>query len=198
MKNVVDHLKKYMIRGLLAIIPIALTFFTIMLLYNTIDQRIVSIFQKHLGFSFPGLGILLLLISLYVLGLIVSNVAGKQLFKLVEKISNRIPLIRTTYKVGQQLGKTLSLPGKKVFKKAVLVNYLKPDTWTIGFVTGSMNDKNNNNEKLLKVFVPTIPNPTSGVMIFVKESKTRDPGWTIEEALNTVLSGGILGPDDLR
>ena len=51
---------------------------------------------------------------------------------------------------------------------------------------------------LLKVFIPTPPNPTSGTMVVVRESQTRDPGWTIEEALNAVLSGGILGPGELR
>ena len=135
---------------------------------------------------------------LYVLGIIVSNVVGRQILKLLEKITNRIPLIRTTYKVGQQLGVTLSLPEKNIFKKAVLVDYLKPGIWTVGFITGIIIDRNNNNEKLLKVFVPTPPNPTSGTMVIVKETETRDPGWSIEEALYAVLSGGIIGPEELR
>jgi uncharacterized membrane protein len=96
------------------------------------------------------------------------------------------------------LGVTLSLPERQVFKKAVLVDYLKPGIWTIGFVTGAVVDSRNNNEKFLKVFVPTPPNPMSGTMILVRESNTRDPGWSIEEALNAVLSGGILGPEVLR
>jgi len=100
--------------------------------------------------------------------------------------------------VGQRLGSTLSLPEKQVFKHAVLVEYLRSDIWTIGFVTGTVIDKRNKDERLLKVFVPTPPNPTSGTMIVVKESQTRDPGWSIEEALNAVLSGGIIGPEELR
>jgi len=55
-----------------------------------------------------------------------------------------------------------------------------------------------NNEKLLKVFVPTPPNPTSGTMVVVKESETRDPGWTVEEAMKTVISGGIIGPTEIK
>ena len=199
MKNlVITHLKRYIVRGLLAIIPLVLTYFAVMLLYSTIDQRVVGIFHKVLGFSFPGLGILLVLLALYILGLIVSNVVGKQLFNLIDKIMNRIPLLRTTYKVGQQLGVTLSLPDKQVFKKAVLVEYLKPGIWAIGFVTGKVIDRRNKDEILLKVFVPTPPNPTSGTMVVVRESETRDPGWSIEEALNCVISGGILGPEELR
>ncbi|MDY6855066.1 MAG: DUF502 domain-containing protein [Thermodesulfobacteriota bacterium] len=198
MKIFVSHLKKHIFRGLVAIIPLALTYFAIMFLYSTIDQRIVGIIRNIFGFSFPGLGIFLLLILLYILGIIVSNVVGKQIFKLLEKITDRIPLIRTTYKVGQQLGVTLSLPEKNIFKKAVLVEYLKPGIWTVGFITGIIIDRSSNNEKLFKVFVPTPPNPTSGTMVIVREAETRDPGWSIEEALYAILSAGIIGPEELR
>jgi uncharacterized membrane protein len=85
-----------------------------------------------------------------------------------------------------------------VFKRAVLVDYLKPGIWTIGFVTGKVIDRKNNDEVLLKVFVPTPPNPTSGTMVVVKESETRDPGWTIEEAIRAVVSGGIIGPTEIK
>jgi len=198
MKKLVAHIKKYIFRGLLAVVPLFLTYLAIKLLYTTIDQRAVGLVDRFFGFKFPGLGILLVLVSLYILGLLASNVVGRRLFGLVEKMTNYIPLIKTTYKVGQQLGKTLSLPEKQVFKKAVLVDYLKPGIWTIGFVTGEVIDTKNNNEKLLKVFVPTPPNPTSGTMVVVRESETRDPGWTIEEAINAVISGGIIGPEELR
>ena len=85
-----------------------------------------------------------------------------------------------------------------MFKRAVLVEYLKPGMWTIGFVTGVVIDRKNSDEKLLKVFVPTPPSPTSGTMVVVRESQTRDPGWSIEEAMKTVISGGIIGPTDIK
>ncbi|MDY6972733.1 MAG: DUF502 domain-containing protein [Thermodesulfobacteriota bacterium] len=198
MQNLLTHVRKYIIRGLLAIIPLALTYLAVMFFYSAIDQRVVGIIRKTFAFTFPGLGILLVLASLYILGLVASNVAGKQLFHLIEKIMNRVPLVRTTYKVGQQLKTTLSLPDKHIFKKAVLVEYLKPGMWTLGFVTGKIVDRKNKDEILFKVFVPTPPNPTSGTMILVRESETRDPGWSIEEALNSVLSAGIIGPGELR
>jgi uncharacterized membrane protein len=140
----------------------------------------------------------LLLVILYVLGLAASNVMGKRIFGLIEGIANRIPLVKTTYQVGKQLVVTLSLPEKQVFKRAVLVEYLKPGMWTIGFVTGKIIDKNNSDETLLKVFVPTPPNPASGTVVVVKESQTRDPGWSIEEALKSVISAGVIGPTEIR
>ena len=198
MKSLLKHTRTYILRGLLAIIPLALTAFAINLLYTTIDKRITRMIEEFIGFSFPGLGVILLLVILYLLGLIVSNVIGRQIFRLVEGIANRIPLVKTTYNVGRQLSSTLSLPEKQVFKRAVLVEYLKPGMWTIGFVTGTLVDKSNNEEVLLKVFIPTPPNPISGTMIVVRESQTRDPGWTIEEALKAVISGGVISPAEVK
>ena len=198
MKTLLKHLKTYILRGLLAIIPLALTAFAVNLLYTVIDKRITGVVEKFIGFSFPGFGVILLLVTLYLLGLIVSNVIGRQFFRLVEGIAKRIPLVKTTYNVGRQLSSTLSLPEKQVFKRAVLVEYLKPGMWTIGFVTGTLIDRSSNDEVLLKVFIPTPPNPISGTMIVVRESQTRDPGWTIEEALKAVISGGVISPKEIK
>ena len=198
MKSILKHLRSYIFRGVLAVIPLALTAFAIKILYSAIDKRVTGLTAEVIGFSFPGLGILLLVAALYSLGLIVSNVMGRQIFGLLDRIANRIPLVKTTYNVGKQLSGSLSLPEKQVFKRAVLVEYLKPGIWTIGFVTGTIIDKENNNEVLLKVFIPTPPNPISGTMVVVKESQTRDPGWSIDEALKAVISGGVIGPTEIR
>jgi uncharacterized membrane protein len=198
MKSLLKHLKTYMLRGLLAVIPLAMTALAIQILYTVIDRRVTGLVEKFIGFSFPGFGVILLLVVLYLLGLIVSNVVGRQLFRLVEGIANRIPLVKTTYNVGRQLSSTLSLPERQVFKRAVLVEYLKPGMWTIGFVTGTLIDRSNNDEVLLKVFIPTPPNPISGTMIVVRESQTRDPGWSVEQALKAVISGGVISPAEIK
>jgi len=198
MKDLFRHLRTYTLRGLLAIVPLALSFFSVNILYSTIDKRVMLMVEKFFGFTFPGLGVLLVIVSLYLLGLIASNVVGRQLFRLVERIANGIPLVKTVYQVGRQLTASLSLPETQVFKRVVLVEYLKPGIWTIGFVTGKIVDNTHNGETLLKVFVPTPPNPTSGTMVVVRESETRDPGWSIEEALKSVISAGVIGPTEIK
>lgn len=198
MKSLFSHIRTYILRGLLAIIPLSLSFFSVKILYTVIDKRVMLMVEKFFGFTFPGLGVILVLASLYVLGLIASNVVGKQFFGLIEGIANRIPLVKTTYQVGRQLAASLSLPETQVFKRAVLVEYLKPGIWTIGFVTGRVIDNKDEGETLLKVFVPTPPNPTSGTMVLVKESQTRDPGWSVQEALKSVISAGVIGPTEIR
>jgi len=198
MRDLLKHLRRYILRGLLAIIPLGLTAFAIRILYTTIDKRITGAVERIIGFSFPGLGVLFLLATLYFLGLVISNVIGKRIFALVEGIANRIPLVKTTYNVGRQLSTTLSLPEKKAFRRAVLVEYLKPGIWTIGFVTGTVIDKESSGDILLKVFIPTPPNPISGTMVLVRESQTRDPGWSVEEALKAVISGGVISPEEIK
>lgn len=197
MKKILNHLKTYIIRGLLAVMPLGLTYFVIRFLYVTIDKRIMGTIDEFIGYNIPGLGIVMILIILYFVGFATSNVVGREILKFIELVTNQIPLIKSTYQIGKQLSTTLSLPEKQVFKKAVMINFLKPGMWTIGFVTGTVFDKTQN-EILLKVFVPTPPLPTSGTMVMVKESEVRDPGWTIEEALKSVISGGIIGPEDLK
>lgn len=193
-KSIFSHLKKFISRGFLAVIPLFLSYLLVRFLYLTIDKRVVDLIAKLIGFRIPGLGIILVILTLYLLGLVVSHWFGRRIFDFIERLTRRIPLIGTTYQVGKQLEVTLTLPEKQIFKRAVLVEYLKSGMWTIGFVTGGVIDRKNNEEKILKVFIPTPPNPTSGTMILVREDQVRDPGWTIKEALNAVISGGILGP----
>jgi len=186
----------YIFRGLLASIPIGLSFFVVWFFYVAIDKRIVNVIQKFIGFRIPGLGLLLVLLFLYVIGYLASNVIGRRFFNILESISNRIPIIKTIYQVGKQLSFSFSLPEKNLFKRVVLVDYFNPDVWAIGFVTGTLEDKETK-EKLLKVFIPTAPNPTSGFLVILKESQAKDSSLTVEEALRTVISAGIIGPDQV-
>jgi uncharacterized membrane protein len=193
-----NHLKTYIFRGLIAVIPIVISFFVVQFLYVMVDRRVARMIEGWIGFTIPGLGILLVLAILYLVGQVASNLAGKQLFGLIEKVSERIPLVRTTYQVGKQISQSLSHEDKQLFKRVVMVRYLNAGAWTIGFVTGTLIDEREPGVTLLKVFVPTPPNPTSGTMIIVRETDARDPGWTVEEGLKTVISGGIIGPAALK
>jgi uncharacterized membrane protein len=197
MKKLGFHIRRYIFRGFLALIPITLSVLAVNFLYRTIDERLHLLLERFVSIWFPGMGILLTVVALYLVGLIASNIIGRQFFHFIDRIADRIPLIRTTQKIGRQLADTLLLPEKQVFQKAVLVPYLKSGIWTLGFVTGKLKDMENDGECILKVFIPTPPNPLSGTMILVRESMTRDPGWTVEEAVKTVLSGGIISPPAL-
>jgi uncharacterized membrane protein len=195
MANFLAHLRKFIIRGALALIPIALPAAAIYLLYDFIDRRIVGMVEGLLRVSFPGLGIVLLLLVLYLVGHVASNIFGRRLLGSVSHVVERIPGIGTIYRMGRQISGSLSPEDRQVFRRPVLVPYAAPNQWQIGFVTGTLRSKNG--EQLLKVFVPTPPNPATGLVYIVHESNVREPGWTVEEALQTLMSGGIIGPETM-
>jgi uncharacterized membrane protein len=78
-----------------------------------------------------------------------------------------------------------------------MIEQFRPGLWSIGFVTGAMVDRGSPGENLVKVFIPTAPNPTTGFMVIVKESQLRDLDWTVSEAMNSIISGGIVGPEEI-
>ena len=199
MKNFFSHAGSYILRGFLAITPLLLCVLAVFLLYDFIDKQVMRFLSHFIDIrQIPGLGILLLLVVLYFIGLIFSNVVGRQILRLIESISEQIPIIKVIYGVGKQLTETLSVsdPQKQAFKKAVLVSALDGNGWMLGFVTGNI--KGLNGEELVRVFVPSSPHPLTGIVFIVKPSHILDTGWSVEEALKMVVSIGIISPDGIK
>ena len=200
MKNFINHARIYIFRGLIAMIPILLCTFALRLLYVLIDRRVMTFISRFIEIRhIPGLGVLLLLICLYLIGLIVSNILGRQIFKFIEGISQRIPLIKTIYGVGKQFSHSLSVVDGKnqAFKKAVLVKINGMELMVPAFVMNSFINQVTNEEHYF-VLVPASPTPTHGFLFVVKASQTIDPGWTVEECLKAVVSMGIVSPKEIK
>lgn len=196
MNRVFKHLRTTMFRGLLAVIPLVLTYLVLRLLYVAVDQRVAHLIERMAGFNIPGLGVALVLIVLYLLGLLTGNWLGRQVLGAFERLMARIPLVKTVYSLGKQLGQAFSRPEGKTFRQVVMVEFFRPGLWSIGFVTGELRDRASG-EKLLKVFVPTAPNPTAGFTLVVRDAAVRALSWTVQEGMNHVLSGGVIGPPEL-
>jgi uncharacterized membrane protein len=196
MKSVFKHLKTFIFRGFLAVIPLALSYVVLKFLYVAVDQRVAPYILRWTGWNIPGLGILLVLLLLYVLGLAASNWSGRMVLGWIERISERIPFVKTIYHLGRQLAQAMSVQGQQSFKRVVMVEHFRPGVWSVAFVTGHMRDKAAG-EDLLRLFIPTAPNPTAGFMIAVRASQVRDLDWSVAEAMNSIISGGIIGPTDI-
>jgi uncharacterized membrane protein len=197
MRGFFKHLKTHIFRGLLAVVPIGLSYLVIRFFYLTVDTRITKLLDRWLGFRIPGLGIVLVLIALYLLGLVASNWAGRKAFGLVELVTTRIPLIKTVYTLGKQLADALSLPEKGAFKRVVMVEHFRPGVWSVGFVTAVLRDRENKGEDMVRVFIPTAPNPTSGFVVMLRASQVREVDWSVSEAMNSIISGGMVGPEEI-
>ena len=119
---------------------------------------------------------------------------GKSIIKYFENLLTKTPIIRNIYSSVKQILHAVSLPGKQAFKRVVLVDFPREGVKSVGFVTGST--KHNNGKEFINVFVPTIPNPTTGFLIFVSEDSITDTNLTVEEAFKLLFSGGVLAPLD--
>ena len=189
----------------MSIIPITLTYWIIKNLFIFFSKPgkgiIAFIFTsqdlntEYLIYLEYSLGFILTILFLYLLGLLVSNVLGKKLYKVFESILNRIPIVSNIYKSIKQITSTLSMPQSKAFQKVVLIQYPRKGLWTICMVTGETKSKEG---MFYNVFVPTTPNPTSGYLLFVKSSDTRPIDLTVEEGLKIIISGGMIGPESIN
>jgi len=196
--SVFGHVRTNIVRGLLALVPLGLSYFVVRLLYIQVDKRVAPWIERIFKVRIPGLGLLLVLVLLYLAGLAVGRWWGRKAFRIVEFLTTRIPLVKTVYNVGKQLTDAISLPDKQGFSRVVLVQHFKPGVWSIGFVTGTVGERGTEKaENLLKIFIPTAPNPTTGFMVMVRDSEVRELPWSVKDAMNAVISGGLVSPPDL-
>ncbi|OHB42401.1 MAG: hypothetical protein A2099_02085 [Planctomycetes bacterium GWF2_39_10] len=199
--------RKRMITGLILILPVYVTFFVVKFLFGFVGGTLSPVIKKALqllGVALPRtsldefiitfLGLILTFISLYFIGIFAANFVGKSIIKYFENLLTKTPIIRNIYSSVKQILHAVSLPGKQAFKRVVLVDFPREGVKSVGFVTGST--KHNNEKEFINVFIPTIPNPTTGFLIFVSEDSITDTNLTVEEAFKLLFSGGVLAPRD--
>ena len=146
----------------------------------------------------PGLGIFLLLLSLYLIGLVFSNVLGRQILHFIGGFIERIPVVKFIYQLGKQLSESFSLASdKQAFQKVLLVKSTSHEGWMVGFLTGTIKDSATG-EQLLRVLIPATHNPLLGYIILIKPEQTRDPGWSVEETIKALVSVGIIFPSEIK
>jgi uncharacterized membrane protein len=195
-------LRKYMIAGLLVWLPLAATVFIIKLVINLLDQTILLLPDKYrpetlLGFSIPGMGVLLSIGILIITGMLAANLIGRRAVEMWEFILHRIPLVRSIYKSVKQIATTILTSDGKSFRKVVLVEYPRKDTWSMGFLTNDhINIESDQlNGDMAAVFVPTTPNPTSGYIIMMPKTDIIELDISIEDGFKYIISMGVIVPD---
>jgi len=159
-----QHFKKVILAGLFAIAPIALTYWILKITFEFLDN-FTSPFLRKVNIDIPGLGLLLTLALIYILGLFVTNVLGKKLFSWGERILTNIPIVKSIYSTIRQITRTFSGTASQNFQSVVYVEYPRKRLWTLAFVTGT--SVNEQKLEFYHLFVPTTPNPTSGIFIMI-------------------------------
>ena len=184
-----QSIKRRIFAGLIAIVPIAVTFWILKFLFIFLDGFAAPLL-KQVDIEIPGLGIILTLLFIFILGILITNVLGKTIFSWVEKILDKLPFVNTIYNTIKQITSAFSSSTVKSFEQVVFIQYPRKGLWTMCFVTNQ--SKNENGESFYHVFVPTTPNPTSGVFIIVPQKDAIHPDISVEDGLKAIISGGIL------
>jgi uncharacterized membrane protein len=186
-------LRNYFITGVVVLIPIGFTLYLSKILIGISSNLIPKNLNPnhYLPFDIPGIEILISILLITLVGGLSLSFFGRRILKLIDDLFKRIPFLRTVYSAIVQMTETFSKKDNNQ-KSVVLVEYPRKDVWAVGFATkenkGEMSEKTN--KKLINVFVPTTPNPTSGFLLMFPIEDVIYLNMTFEEASKFIVSAG--------
>lgn len=194
-----NHVQGKTLSGLMQLVPLLVTIIVVALVLDYTDTALHAIVALLVpgepGWTrwiFPGLGIILAILLFYLVGLLLSVPAGRAVMRWKNTMMNNIPVIKTVYGVTEQA--TATLTTQYSFSRVVFLEWPREGMVALGFVTGRAYSKETG-QSLVVVYIPTVPNPTSGNMAFVDEDHVLETGMTVEDAMKLVFSGGIVLPN---
>ena len=190
-------MKKYLITGLLIWIPLGITLWVLRLIVTAMDETLTLLPPElQPTYHIPGLGLVLTFLVVIITGVLASNIIGQRLLGMWEGILGRIPVVKSIYGGVKQVSDTLFTPGGQAFRKAVLVQYPRQGSWTIGFLTGRPGGDVVNHLKgdFVSIYLPTTPNPTSGFFLMMPREDVIELNMTVDDALKYVVSMGVVAP----
>ena len=193
-------IKNYFLTGVLITAPVFLTFWIVFTLVNIIDRLITPLIPYYINPNFylpreiPGLGLIILSIFLIFIGFVTANFFGSLLLKKTDNLIDKIPLIKVFYKTFKQIIETVFKTNSSAFRDVVMLEYPRKGLWVLGFTTGEAQGaiKKNTKKKLINVFVPTTPNPTSGFLLLVPFEDLKYLNVKVDDAVKTIVSAGII------
>ena len=194
-------MKKYLITGLLIWIPLVITIWVLKLGVDALDKVMLLVPkdwrpESTVGFHIYGLGVVITVAIVLLTGVFATNFFGAQLVKIWHDVLHRIPVVRSIYSSVKQISDTLFSSSGQAFRKALLVQWPIPGTWTIAFLTGTPGGEvaRHLQGEHLSVYVPTTPNPTGGYFLMLPRSQVRELDMTVDEALKYIISMGVVAP----
>ena len=205
-------MRNYFYAGLIVVLPIFLTLFVLNWIINIIISlttgsffvKLINQFIYYFGFQenekvvyiVYGIYLLLILLSIVFIGAITRNIVGKKIRKGVDSLICKLPLIKQIYTTMKQIVKLVSSQKNPGYKKVVAVEYPRKGIYSIGFLTAENNTilQDVYKKEFYNVFIPTSPNPTSGMFICVPREEVKELDISIESAVKLIVSGGVITP----
>jgi uncharacterized membrane protein len=192
-------LKRYFITGLLVLLPASVSVFVLWRLFAFLDHILGRFFEGYLGYRIPGMGLVALVCLIMAIGAIASNIIGRRFIVVLEGLVSRIPVARWVYRTTKQLFSTVLHERSTSFRKVVLVDFPRKGVYGMAFQTsdtaGAIEDVVG--KRLVTVFMPTTPNPTSGYFLLVPEDEVVPLDMPVNDGLRLIISAGALARSDL-
>ena len=198
-------LRAYLFTGILATAPVAITLYLAMKFVLWIDMLVNRILPPqykfdNMPYTIPGLGLVIAVVALIIVGMFAAGFLGRFFLKLGEWIVYKVPLVSSVYSVLKQVFETFFSSKTQAFSKVVMLEYPRRGIWILGFVSSELQGeiKQRCPTKMLNVFIPTTPNPTSGFLIFVPKEDCIELDMSVEQGLKFVISGGLVEPENRK
>ena len=198
--NFMVRIRNAFLTGLIVLLPLLVSVWVFFAFAQELDGFFQPVIRPLLRREVPGLGFILGILVILFFGFITPYYIGRKLQSSLDRMMMRIPFLRGIYRTTRQVIDVARASGSTSFKKAVLVEYPRRDLYMLGFITAeagldiSASVNVNNNEKLIFVFIPTTPNPTSGFLVAVPEKDLIPLDMKPDDALRLVVSAGLLQP----
>lgn len=186
--------RKIFLTGIFTILPVALTLALVIWFFNKVDLIFRLPLEKLLGMRLYGVGFLITIAIIFTAGMFATNVLAKKTFRYFEGLMYKIPLIGLIYQPIKQLVDSIRSTKRGSFKEVVMIQYPSKGIYTIGFITSESQEfmTENIGSECFSIFVPTTPNPTSGMLVIIPKEDVIHLNISVDDAIKLVVSGGIL------
>ena len=188
--------RRKFLTGLIILLPTVVTIYIFYRIFISVDNILEPLILRYPFLDIPGLGVLGVVLIVLLTGIFAGNFFGKTIISWLETVVFRIPLFSRMYLAIKQLSEVFLKQERTVFKRTILVQYPRTGIYVVAFVTStwSLKDETGEERNFVNVFLPTTPNPTSGLFLMIPEDEVIPFDYTIEEALKLVISGGAVLP----
>jgi len=191
----IRRLRTQFLTGIIVVIPIGITILILVWVFTSVDNILEPLIKLIFGRPIPGVGFGITLILIYLIGLAASNFLGKGLIQYGESLLSRVPVVWQLYSSIKQILESFRDARSSGFMRVVLVEFPRKGMRTIGFITNESTDSSG--RKLLNIFIPTAPNPTSGFLQIAREEEVIRTDIPVDDALKMVVSAGKVSPQEI-
>ena len=200
MHRIGQRLRRYVLTGLIVIAPIGVTIWVLSWLFLKLDPIIGRYLPPIFGYQPRGLGLLALLALLIVVGWASQKAMGRRALRVWNAVANRVPVARRLYSASSHVFEAVLTRDRKLFRHCALIEYPSPGSHTLVFETADAAREAEDviGEPSVAVFVPTVPNPTSGFLLFVPRRRVHRLEMTVEEGFKMILSAGMAVPESAQ